>query len=73
MLELNIEESFILFSLFFSSEDPWLGFTIITDLLAELTQSLFLEPLCPLLSDMTWWLSIIQLLCRILLLDSWFK
>ena len=75
VLELNIEESFILFSLFFTSNDvePWFGLTIMTDLLPGLAVSLFLELRCPLESENTWWLSIIQLLCRILLFDSWFK
>jgi hypothetical protein len=69
-----MEESFIFDSLFLSrEEDMWFGFTIITDLLPGFAVSLFLELLCPFESEITWWLSIIQLLCRILLLDSWFK
>lgn len=71
-LELNMEESRSLSWFLLSSEaDPWLGFTMMTDLLeTALACSLFLEFRWPLPSPTTW-LSMIQLLWTIRLFDSW--
>ena len=69
--ELKSDESFNL-SLFlaYKDSDPWFGFTIITDLLVMLGFNLFFELLCPECSPIIW-LSIIQLLWRILLFSYW--